>query len=668
MNKEVLTLGVFAHANAGKTTITEQILYHVGIIPEVGRVDDGNTVTDNLKIEQERGITVRDSLVTFELEEKKVQLIDTPGHVDFSAEVERAISVLDAAILVISGVEGLEAQTFTIWQALQQKKVPVIIFINKMDRLGANYDRALNELKRSFNISLLTLTRVCQTEEGILEIIKSNIEDLIEEIALVDEDILEKYIVEKDLDYSLIENKIIDLIKACKIFPVIGGSALTNLGINDLIECISKYLSPAAKKLENPFSAFIYSIRINEKGKNAYAKILNGSLNLRDTVKIGEGTTGKIKSLHLVKGAKLISVETVYSGDIVIINGLDVKCGQLIGDDKEFENYISFVNPLLTMKIKPLDNIDTIKLMNALRILHEEDPYLNIRYNEKTNSIYCNLMGEVQVQIIKTYLDERFNVKVNIENPVIIHKETPTIKTKAKVSYTSVSGIVLEVRPLEQGNGFRYVSEVSTDYLHIKYQRQIERLIKHYSKQGLQGWELTDMEVALIEGQFDSMGSDPMHFNIITPLALFRCLKQAKIKLLEPISSFKITAPESSLNAVMRLLSNKNATYELTKKYGEKVFLEGEVPSAKMVNFPVELSTITSGRGMYSSYILKYEFSHNQEAESEFVGLDPRNETTFLINDMRASLEPLDKALMKKKKENRSKFSRIQKEKLNRHL
>lgn len=197
----------------------------------------------------------------------------------------------------------------------------------------------------------------------------------------------------------------------------------------------------------------------------------------------------------------------------------------------------------------------------------------------------------------------------------------------------------------------------------MKYQRQIKKLIYRYAKQGLNGWELTDMEVSLIDGQFDSMGSDPMHFNIITPLALFRCLKQAKMKLLEPISQFIITTPEKDLSNVIKLVTSKNSTFEITKHFDDIVTLEGEAPASNMMEFPLELSKITSGRGTYSSYISKYEISKNQDTSIEFIGPDPRWETTFVINDMKASMEPLDKVLMKKKKESRSKFARRQKEK-----
>ena len=662
-DKNVLTLGIFAHANAGKTTITEHLLYHTNVIDHIGRVDTGNTVTDNMKVEQERGITVRDSIVSFELDGKTVQLIDTPGHVDFSAEVERAINVLDGAILVISGVEGLEAQTYTIWRALQEKNVPVIIFINKMDRQGADFDRVVAELQTNLNVPTMTLKHVIRNNNGELKIENSKIEDIIEELSMVDDEVLEKYLNSENIDGNWLAEKICVLTHNCKLFPIIGGSALIDVGVTDLVDAISKYIPTTIKNINSELSAYVFMIRVDENGKNAYVKVLNGKLENRDVIQITEEKTEKVKNLTISNGSKMVSVDKVYSGDIAIVNGLDVKCGQIIGNQKGFDKYISFVKPLLTMEVNPEKKEDTIELMRALRVLNEEDPYLNVRYNERTNSIFCSLMGEVEAQIVKSLLDERFGLKVNIENPVVIHKEVPTIPSRAKASYTTVSGIELEVTPLKRGSGFRYVSKVSTDFLHLKYQRQVERLINYYSKQGLKGWELTDMEVALIDGQFDSMGSDPMHFNIITPLALFRCLKQSRMKLLEPILRYIITLPEKDLSGVIKLLYSKSAMYEITNRFDEIITIEGEAPASNMMNFPLELSMMTSGRGTYTSYVSRYDISKNQDAELEYIGVDPRNETTFIINDMKASLEPLDKTLMKKKKESRSKFARQQKEK-----
>ena len=662
-DENVLTLGVFAHANAGKTTITEHLLYHTNVIDTIGRVDSGNTVTDNMKVEQERGITVRDSIVSFKLNNKTIQLIDTPGHVDFSAEVERAINVLDGAVLVISGVEGLEAQTYTIWRALQEKNVPVIIYINKMDRKGADFDKVLAELQNNLKVPTLTLTHVYQEQDGKLNITKSKVDELIEELSLVDDEVFEKYVENKNIEGEWLASKMIELSHKGKIYPVVGGSALTDIGIDDLVDSISRYLPVTEKKLKEEMSAYVFMVRVDENGKNAYVKVLNGSINNRDVIATGEGTQEKVKNIMISEGSKMKNVDTAYSGDIAIINGLDVKCGQILGNNKGLDKYISFVKPLLTMEVNPKEEKDRIELMQALKILNEEDPYLDVRYNERTNSIYCSLMGEVQAQIVKTMLEDRFGIQANIENPIVIHKEVPTISATAKASYTCVSGIELEVSPLERGSGFSYVSKLSTDYMHLKYQRQIERLVNYYSRQGLHGWELTDMEVALIGGQFDSMGSDPMHFNIITPLALFRCLKKANMKLLEPIANYIVKVPEECLSGVIKLLSSKEGMYKIENTFNGETTIEGEAPAANMMNFPLELSMNTSGRGTYTSYISKYEISRSQDAEMNYIGNDPRNETTFIINDMKASLDSLDETLMKKKKESRSKFARQQKEK-----
>lgn len=663
-NEKVMTLGIFAHANAGKTTITEHLLYHANIIENIGRVDYGNTITDNLKVEQQRGITVRDSIVSFQIDNIKIQLIDTPGHVDFSAEVERAINVLDGAVLVISGVEGLEAQTYVLWRTLKEKNVPVIIFINKMDRNGSNYDKVISELKNNLNVPTLPLTHVYRKNDDSLSIIASKKSEIIEELSKVDEDILEKYIKDEEISSEYLTKKTVDLVHKGSIHPIIGGSALIDVGINELLEAIAKYLPTTSKNIEVEMTAYVFMIRIDEKrGKDAYIKVLKGCINNRDTVKLGDEKTEKIKNIMISDGIKMKNVNTIYSGDIAIINGLDVQSGQIIGNSDETNKYISFVNPLLTMEIKAIDNKDTIPLMNALKILNEEDPYLNIRFNNKTNSIYCSLMGEVQAQIIKTILEERFNIKVIIENPIVIYKEIPTISASAKASYTCVSGVEFEVSPLKRGSGFRYVSKLSTDFLHLKYQRQIERLIKYYSKQGLNGWELTDMEVSLIGGQFDSMGSTPLHFNIAAPLALFRCLKMANVKLLEPIIDYIITFPEEYLSSVIKLISSKEGLYKIINTFNEEITIEGEAPFAKMMNFPLELSKNTGGRGTYTFYISKYEISKSQWSKMDYIGADPRNETTFVINDMKASLEALDETLMKKKKEKRSKFARTQKEK-----
>ncbi len=657
------TLGIFAHANAGKTTITEHLLYNMGTISKIGRVDSGNTVTDSMSIERERGISVKASVVSFELGNRTIHLIDTPGHVDFSAEVERSISILDGAVLVISGVGGLEAQTYMIWNALMKKKVPVVIFVNKMDRAGADYSRVIRQLKTLLPAKIITLKQIHHNQDGTFEPEDSSIENLVEELSLVDECLLQRYVQGQEITDEYIKTRVKILAQSGKMYPIIGGSALSGIGIIDLIDCINECL-PSYKKMDNePFSAFVYSLKEDGSGKNAYIKVLSGSLSTRDSICTSTGTMKKVKKISVHIGAQLAPTDSISSGELAVIGGLDVRCGQLIGEEYEFNEYVAFVRPLLSMEVIPCEQGNVIRIMEALKILNEEDPYLNLTYNENTHSIYVSLMGDLQSQIIESQLYERFGVKVRLENPTVIHKEVPMITARAKATYTTVSGIEIEVKPLDTGSGFVFKSKVSSDFLHIKYQRQAERLIRYYSKQGLYGWELTDIEVSIVGGQFDSMGSDPMHFNIITPLALFRCLKQANIKVMEPVSKYTIIAPEQYLNYIVKSLSNKKSVFDVNKTSNSMVTIEGEAPLSVMLEYSIELSKITSGRGSLSTVLSRYAMSLNQGTEKVYVGPDPRNEVRFVINDMKASLEPLDKTLMKKKKESRSKFRRRQREK-----
>ena len=667
-NDKIMTLGVFAHANAGKTTITENLLYDAHVINKIGRVDSGNTVTDSMKVEKERGITVRSSLVSFDAEGKKIQLIDTPGHVDFSAEVERAINVLDGAVLAISGVEGVEAQTYTIWNALKEKKVPTIFFINKMDRLGANYERTIDDLKEKLQAPIIALQKIEKINDKII-ISDLTKDEIIEQLTSIDDgvdDIIEKYLEnperlsDKELNQRIEKKK-----KNGQINIAIGGSALKSIGTNELVHYISRYLPDAERKINDEFSAYVYTVRVDSNGqKNLYIRVLTGEISPRDTIIIDEeNNEAKIKSAFVSDGKEIVNTNCLKSGDIGIITGIDAKCGQLLGSQRDKNKYVNFVKPLINMEINTIEKKQVIKLVEALKVLNDEDPYLNVRYSKNTGKIYLSLMGEVQAQVIEEMLKDRFNVDAILSKPVIIHKEKPLKKGVGEAYYTRVSGLKLEIEPLPEGSGFHYKSNLSTDFLHKKYQRQTERLIKKYSKQGLYGWEVTDAEVRLVDGRFDSMGSEPKHFNIAVPLAFMRALKDSDVELLEPISSYSIIVPKEDLSNVVQLLSKKSSNFEIDETMEHNVKITGEAPLDLMSNFPVELNKLTSGRGIYSQNVEKYEHSRDQDKESPYIGPDPRNEVPFIISDMGASLDFLDPIRSKKKKVSRAKFKRERKEK-----
>jgi ribosomal protection tetracycline resistance protein len=365
-----------------------------------------------------------------------------------------------------------------------------------------------------------------------------------------------------------------------------------------------------------------------------------------------------------VEGSSLTTINEAGSGDIVIINGLDAACGQYIGHKPENSSQIQFVNPLITMNVAARDKSQSMELAKALHVLNEEDPYLNVRHDKYTGQECVSLMGEIQAQIIQTMLLERFNIDSELVDPVLIHRETPTREGVGVATYTKVSGVKIEVKPLPPGSGVVYNSKLSTDFLLKKYQRQTERLVRMYMHQGVFGWEITDAEISLVDGRFDSMGSDPMHFNIAVPLALMRALKDSKMRILEPISRFTITIPRVHLSEVVKALSGFNSAFEVTKDDSEEITIEGEARYSHMLYFSNTLMGLTGGRGVYSSYLSRYETSNNQNVTKNYLGPDPRNETVFVINEMGGSLDALDKPFTKKKKESSAKFKRQQKEKM----
>ncbi len=658
MNRKKITVGILAHANAGKTTLTEQLLYYNGIIDRVGRVDDGDTVSDSMDLERARGISIRDSLVTFPIGGCVIQLIDTPGHIDFSAEVERAINVLDLAILIVSAADGIEAQTLFIWNALTRRGIPVIIFANKVDRLGANYEEIYELICKNLSCNIIPINEFYKENEYIF-IRPCSDEAIMELLAEHSEIILDYYLNEKKLPKQLVESEFYRLINSHKIYPVLFGSALTDKGIvelNDFIEDIAANITVCADD-GNLFGAYVYSVENSGKGRYVYAKVLQGTVRVRDKVELKYyNKLCPVKQLYNMDGKKLVAATYASAGDIVVIKDFEGKCGEYFGNiSMQNSQLIKFVHPALCVKILPQYPSDIHLLRDALGILYDEEPQLNLRYDIDSGFFYVDLLGEMQAEIISSVLMERFHVAAVIEDIDIVYKETPVKYAEASASYTCVSGITLSVSPRERDTGYSFVSKLSTDFLHIKFQRQIEKIIETYIKQGVYGWELTDIEVALIGGQFDSMGSEPMHFNIITPIALFRCLKKAGVSLLEPQCRFFVSCNQNRMAAVTGSLTARKSVFQILKT-GETCVISGESTVESMLNFPSELVKITSGLGSFSFETIGNIVSRNQNRIKEYLGPDPRNEVTFVINSMHASLVPLDEVLMKKKKPTRSKF------------
>lgn len=640
MNK--ITIGVFAHANAGKTTVTEQLLHNAGVISRVGRVDHGDTVTDNLKVEQERGITVRASLVSFNAGENTFNLIDTPGHIDFVAEVERSMSVLDCAIMVVSGVEGVEAQTYQIFKSLKANNIPTIVFVNKLDRKGASLAKVKAEFASELRGDFVYLN--AYSDGKVLPLSKS---EICEQLAEYDEECIDAFL-KNEVNKVNIDKKVQELIKKGTIMPVFCGSALIAIGTNELFDFISNLEIEQAN--ENELSALVYQVRINNGMHNAYIKMFGGELSVRQILTIDEKSI-KIKNLQVANGGKLEDVDIVQAGDVAIVQGTDFVCGQVLGATPSKIN-LDFHKPLYSVEVV-CDKKDTQKTVEALKILTLEDQYLNFQYNNKTSQLKISVMGQVQAEIIKQFLKERFDVDVQLKDFGVIYKEKPIKEAKAEASYTSVSAVRLKITPLETGAGLVFANEMKQDTVHPKYVKQIEKLIYYYKENSLHGWELTDCKISLLYARSDSVLSKPMHYNIATPIALFRALKDAGTTLLEPYNRYTILINSECQKEVVSMLNNYDASIETTD-YGENsIIIQGACPAISSSQVLKSLSVISSGLGKAI-----FEFSHYKKTaevkENQFSGYDPRNEITFIQTQMGQTCKLLDK---QRKKALKVKFS-----------
>lgn len=656
--KKIATIGIFAHANAGKTTLTENLLYKTGVLSNIGRVDNGNTVTDNLLIEKSRGISVRAGVVTFDYGDKHFQLIDTPGHVDFSAEVVRAVNTLDIAILVLSGVEGIEPQTNIIWNLLQKRNIPTVFFVNKLDRKGADFNKVINQIKSLLTPRVFVFNKPMYAKDGLC-IVENNTEQIIEEISNYS-DIAMEYAINRMEDGVVSgSDDVFLLLEKCieneKIFPICCGSALISIGIDELLFCIDKIMPFKSYHKGNstfPFSAYIYSISYSKNGKEVFAKILQGKINNRDQVYIHEEEQ-KIKSIYILKGNQRVPADTAFENEIVVLGGLNgVKVGDVIGEKINYNQISMDMKPMFTSKIVLLPDQDSIKAIEAFKCLNEEDSLLNIRYDTDSKNIQIDLMGELQSETIEALLDEKYNVKVKILPPQIIYKETPMNISIGTAGYKKCSNLTLEIIPRERGSGIVINSFVDTGVLTSPYQKQIIRLMQYYSKIGLHGWALTDAEINLIDGKYDHVGSETLHYNIAAPLAYMRALKSGGTILLEPTVEFEVSFKEEQLNVLYSEIIPYCTEYSILDSVVGYKKIIGTTKVSRIMIFANNLKRITNGYGVLTYYHKGYVEKNVTDEEKTPEGIcyvdDPRNEEKF-VQEKQGSMINLDKGINEKR-------------------
>lgn len=607
MNK---TIGVFAHVDAGKTTFSEQILYHTKSIKQRGRVDHKDAFLDSHEIERQRGITVFADQATFTYKGSTYYLIDNPGHVDFSPEMERSVQVMDYAIVILSAVEGIEGHTSTIWQLLRKHNIPTFFFINKIDRTGADVNSVLKEIHQDFSADAIHLTGAFHEEEMT--------EDLIEFIAERNEEILEHY-MEKGYEKDLWLETLKDLIKDNKVFPCTSGSALQDIGVIEFLDTFH-HLTETHYSSDGAFSGRVYKVRHDEKGTRiTFIKALSGNLSVRDEINYGtkdQVITEKITQIRVYNGHKFKTVEHVQAGELFAVAGLThAVTGDGLGTLSEKAEYEMV--PTLKSKVVIPPTIHIKDALKYFQLLDIEDPSLNVLWEERIQEIHIHVMGAIQLEILKQLILERFHFEVDFEEPQILYKETIDSTVIGYGHFEPLkhyAEVHLKIEPAGRNSGITFDNVCHANDLSIGNQNLVKHHLLEKAHNGLlTGSPLTDLKVTLLTGRADNMHTSGGDFREATIRALRQGLEKAKNLLLEPYYQFRIKVDLDQMGKVLSDIQIAHGSFDSPKTEGDKAVLTGTVPVATFVNYAAELASFTQGKGVLNLVFGGYERCHNEE-------------------------------------------------------
>ncbi len=646
---EHINLAIFAHVDAGKTTITENMLYLSGTNKTLGRVDKGTSSTDSLDVERERGISIRTASACFNWKNVMINIIDTPGHIDFSSEIERALLAPDISILVISAVEGIQAQTQSIWEVLKKRKIPVILFINKIDRLGAEPDIVLEKLKDELMINTLSTQKLIESEGTYIDIENSfseNIIDrrIIEKLSENDDELMEMFIEDISPPFELLKSKLKGQIQDAKIFPVLFGSAIKNQGIKELLDFLVHYFPYSERVIDVPLSAVIFKIEHHKTlGRLASVRLFRGKIINKDTVYNNTlKQEEKVNNIIKIFSQKMEDTGEVFAGDISILSGLkNSQTGDILGDPEFVPEKNNLNVSVIKVLVIPENEKQYPELTKALQILADEDPILNLQWNKVEKELYIKIMGKIQIEVIESILLSRFNLKVIFGDPIIIYKETLTVDSIGFEEYTMPKPcwaiVKFSLQPGKMGSGIKYSSSVSFDKIAQRYQMEIERSLSSALKQGPLGWEATDLEIELIDGEHHNIHSRAGDFSIATHIAFMKGLSESKTKLLEPMLNFRIDVQQDYLNRVSSELFKIRAEILENISIRDNAIIKGLVPVSTSIDLPIKIGSLTGGLGKYQTSFSGYKECTIEDGKTrKYIGINPLERSKFILSARKA--------------------------------
>ena len=612
---KIINIGILAHVDAGKTTLTESLLYTSGAILELGSVDKGTTRTDTMFLERQRGITIQAAVTSFNWNDYKINIVDTPGHTDFITEVYRSLSVLDGAILVISAKDGVQAQTRILFHALQKMNIPTIIFINKIDQYGINLNNIYQNIKEKLSNDIIVMQNVTLTPEISIK----NIIDLDEWDPVISKNdkLLKKYIAGEKLTIQELTQEEYRCVKKGSLFPIYHGSAKNNIGTQQLIEAISNLFCPEMNKNYSELCGRVFKIEYTDhKQRLVYLRLYSGTLHLRDTIVLSEKKKVKLTEIYIPSNGEMIQTKTVCSGDIFIIPNNTLRLNDIIGNEKLLPCNVwnDKPVPMLRTRIEPIKIEEREKLLDALTEIADTDPLLRYYVDTITHEIIISFLGTVQLEVICSLLIEKYHINIRIEDPTVIYLEKPLQKADYTIHIEVPpnpfwASIGLSITPLPIGSGIQYESKVSLGYLNQSFQNAVREGINYGLEQGLYGWEVTDCKICFEYGVYYSPVSTPSDFRFLAPIVLEQTLKKAGTQLLEPYLSFILFTPQEYFSRAYNDAQKHCAIIETSQSKNDEIIFTGHIPVRCINEYRNTLTLYTNGQAVFLTELKDYQIA-----------------------------------------------------------
>ena len=609
----IINIGILAHVDAGKTTLTESLLYASGTISEPGSVEKGTTRTDTMFLERQRGITIQTAVTSFQWHRCKVNIVDTPGHMDFLAEVYRSLAVLDGAILVLSAKDGVQAQTRVLFHALRKLNIPTIIFINKIDQVGIDLEGVYQSVRDKLSADIIIKqtvslsSKITLTENTSAEVWDSVIEN--------NDELLAKYIAGESISQEELAQEEQRRVQDASLLPVYHGSAKNGLGIQQLMDAVIGLFQPTTEQGSAALCGRVFKVEYTDCGQRlVYLRLYSGTLRLRDTVALAGREKLKITEMRIPSKGEIVRTDTAHKGEIVILPSDSLRLNDILGDKTQLprEMWSDAPFPMLRTTITPKTAEQRDRLLDALTQIADTDPLLHYEVDSTTHEIVLSFLGRMQLEVVSALLTEKYKIETAVKEPTVIYLERP-LKVASHTIHIEVppnpfwASIGLSVTPLPLGSGVKYESRVSLGYLNQSFQNAVMDGIRYGLGQGLCGWNVTDCKICFEYGLYYSPVSTPADFRSLAPIVLEQALKKSGTQFLEPYLSFTLYAPQEYLSRAYHDAPKYCATIETAQIKKDEVVFTGEIPARCIQAYRTDLAFYTNGRSVCLTELKGYQ-------------------------------------------------------------